>query len=103
MAEQRYYTGLNGLPRIKRVRNRYRSPSDPEDVHDQSAKYLCAVIEEMSIHPDLKWAAHLLNAKLWGFGLCEQEPVGDGKSIFTIDYQVLAETFRARAAKKKRN
>jgi len=104
MADQRYYTRADGLSRIKRIMNRFRSPYEPDDPHELSAKDLVETLERWSVHPDLKWASHLITSKLWGHGLCTQAPVGDGtKSIFTIDWQVVADAFRAAAAKTKRN
>lgn len=104
MREQRYFTGRDGLARIKRVVNRYRTTDEPDDIHDQAARYLCEVLEKMSVYSDLDFATALITDWLHKSRLCKKQPVGNGtKSLFDINDAVLAHAFRATAAKRKRN
>lgn len=104
MREPRYYIRADGLARIESIVKRFRSPAEPEDHHDLAARDLVETLERWSVHPDLKWASHLIIQKLWGHKLCEQSPnTMRGNSIFTIRWHAIADKFRAIAARKKRN
>jgi hypothetical protein len=104
MLEKRYFTALNGITRIKRAVKKYRTTDEPDDMHDQSARYLFTVLENMSVNPDLKWASALIVQHLHNSRLCTKEPVGDGtNAIYEINWPRIAHVFRAIARKKKRN
>lgn len=104
MREQRYAKRPDGITRIKSVVKKYRTSGEPDDPHDKSARYLCMVLEDMSVNPDLSWASALIVDFLHKSRLCARDPVGDGtKSIFTVEWPRVAESFRAVARKKKRN